>query len=150
MVDYYAILSRAIDTSEASDGSWRHNLYDRARCTLASEMRARRPKPTQAEMARELAALEAAVKRIEAERAPESADNDSALPAEPDQSPLLGSLRSRPPVAIAFVLVVAALCAGAYAFWSGHQPASLVSRAPANGVNTNTVLATKDGDIRLE
>jgi hypothetical protein len=84
MVDYYAILSRAIDASEASDRSWRGNLYDRGRRTLASEMRARRPQPTQAEIARELAALEAAIKRIEAESArSESADNDSAsLPAE--------------------------------------------------------------------
>jgi lipoprotein-anchoring transpeptidase ErfK/SrfK len=147
MVDYYAILSRAIDTSEASDRSWRRNLYDRARRTLASEMRARRPQPTQAEIARELLALEAAIKRIEAERAPESADDDSALPAEPDQSPLFGSLRWRRPVSIAFVLVVAALCAGAYAFWSSHRPASLVSGAPASRVNANTALATKDGDI---
>ena len=38
MVDYYAILSRAIDASEASDRSWRSNLYDSARRTLASEM----------------------------------------------------------------------------------------------------------------
>ena len=103
MVDYYAILSRAIDASEASDRSWRGNLYDRGRRTLASEMRARRPQPTQAEIARELAALEAAIKRIEAESArSESADNDSAsLPAEPDQPPLLGSLRWRRPVSIA-------------------------------------------------
>jgi len=43
MVDYYAILSRAIDTFEANNPSWRRNLYDRARRTLASEMRARRP-----------------------------------------------------------------------------------------------------------
>ncbi|MGA8692575.1 MAG: L,D-transpeptidase [Xanthobacteraceae bacterium] len=149
MVDYYAILSRAIDASEASDRSWRGNLYDRGRRTLASEMRARRPQPTQAEIARELAELEAAIKRIEAESArSESADNDSAsLPAEPDQPPLLGSLRWRRPVSIAFVLVVTALCAGAYAFWPSHQPASLVSRAPANKLNTNTALATKDGDI---
>jgi lipoprotein-anchoring transpeptidase ErfK/SrfK len=148
MVDYYAILSRAIDTSEASDRSWRRNLYDRARRTLASEMRARRPQPTQAEIARELLALEAAIKRIEAERAPESADSVSAaLPAEPDQSPLLGSLRWRRPVSIAFVLVAAALCAGAYAFWPSHRPASLVSGAPASRVNANTALATKDGDI---
>lgn len=99
---------RAIDTSEASDRSWRGNLYDRARRTLASEMRARRPQPTQAEIARELAALEAAIKRIEAESARSgSADSDSAaLPAEPDQSPLLGSLRWRRPVSIAFVLVI--------------------------------------------
>jgi hypothetical protein len=55
-----------------------------------------------------LAALEAAIKRIEAESARSgSADSDSAaLPAEPDQSPLLGSLRWRRPVSIAFVLVI--------------------------------------------
>src|ERR1700751_743255 len=147
MVDYYAILSRAIDTAEASDLSWRRNLYDRARRTLMSEMRARRPQPIKAELARELAALEAAIKRIEAERAPsESAESDpTALPAEPDQSPLLESLRSRPLVLIAFALGVAALCAGACAFWWSHRPASLASRIPANGVNT-TVQAAKDGD----
>jgi len=149
MVDYYAILSRAIDASEASDRNWRRNLYDRARHTLTSEMRARHPQPTQAEIARELAALEAAIKRIETESAPSAhAENDpTALPAEPDQSPLLEPLRSRQPAWIGLALVVAALCAGAYAFWSSHRPASLVSRAPANRVNANTVLATKDGDI---
>jgi lipoprotein-anchoring transpeptidase ErfK/SrfK len=147
MVDYYAILSRAIDTAEASDRSWRRNLYDRARQTLTSEMRARRPQPNQAELARELAALEAAIKRIEAERARnENAENDpTASPAAPDQSPLLESLR-RPLVLIAFALGVAALCAGAYAFWWSHRPASLASRTPANSLNT-TMLATKDGDI---
>jgi len=146
MVDYYAILSRAIDTAEANDRSWRRNLYDRARRTLMNEMRARRPQPIQAELARELAALEAAVKRIEAERLPgENAENDpTALPAEPDQSPLLESLRSRPLVLIAFALGVAALCAGAYAFWWSHRPAPQASRTPANSIN---MLATRDGDI---
>ena len=148
MVDYYAILSRAVDTAEASDGGWRRNLYDRARHTLTSQMRARRPPPGQAEIERELAALEAAIKRIEAERTRSaSAENGpTALPAEPDQSPLLESLRSRPLVLIAFALVVAAACAGAYAFWWSHRPASLVSRAPSNSVNA-TMLRTKDGDI---
>ena len=148
MVDYYAILSRAIDAAEASDRGLRHNLYDRARRTLTSEMRARRPQATQAEIARESAALEAAIKRIEAERArSESTQTDpTALPVEPDQSPLLEFVRSRPLVLIAFALAVAALCAGAYAFWWSHRPASMASRAPANSVS-GTVLATKDGDI---
>jgi lipoprotein-anchoring transpeptidase ErfK/SrfK len=148
MVDYYAILSRAIDTAEANDRSWRRNLYDRARRTLMNEMRARRPQPIQAELARELAALEAAVNRIEAERArDEEAENDpTALPAEPDQSPLLESLRSRPLVVIALALGVAALCAGAYAFWWSHRPGTQASRTPANSINAN-MLATRDGDI---
>lgn len=148
MVDYYAILSRAIDTAEASDRSWRRDLYDRARRTLISEMRARRPKPVPAELARELSALEAAIKRIEAERAlGENAEKDStALSTAPDQSALLESLRSRPLVLIGLALGVAALCAGAYAFWWSKRPASLASRTPANSVNA-TMVATRDGDI---
>jgi len=149
MVDYYAILSRAIDTFEANNPSWRRNLYDRARRTLASEMRARRPQPSEAAIARELAGLEAAVRRIEAERARnESVENDSAaLLAEPDQSPLFESWWTRRPVWIAVSLVVAALCAGAYAFWSAHRATSLASRSPANRPTTSAVLATKDGDL---
>ena len=149
MVDYYAILSRAIDTSEASDRGWRRNLYDRARHTLTSEMRARRPQPGRAEIAREVAALEAAIKRIEAESArSEITENDSAVfPVEPDQSPLFDSWRSRPAVWIAFTLAIAALCAGAYAFWSSHRTPSVASRTPTNRPSTNLVLATKDGDM---
>jgi lipoprotein-anchoring transpeptidase ErfK/SrfK len=149
MVDYYAILSPAIDVPEAADRRWRRNLYDRARRTLANEMRARRPQPTQAEIARELAALEAAVKRIEAERArSESGENDSvALPTEPNQSPLLESWRAPRPAWIACAVVVAALCAGAYAFWFSHRAGGLASRAPQNKANNNIVLAVKDGDI---
>ncbi len=148
MVDYYAILLHAMQTAEAGDRSWRRNLYDRARSTLASEMRARRPQPKQADIERELAALEAAVRRIEAERAGSQriGDDSVALPAEPDQSPLVESWRSPRPVWIAFAVVVAALCAGAYAFWSSHRVASLASRAQ-NKASTNIVLATKDGDI---
>ncbi len=149
MVDYYAILSRAIDASDAGGKAWRRNLYDRARRTLASEMRARRPQPTQAEMARELAALEAAVKRIEAERARSgSVENESgALATEPDRSPLLESWRSPRPVSIAFAVVIAALCASAYAFWSNHGAGSLASPTPQNKTNNNRALAAKDGDI---
>jgi lipoprotein-anchoring transpeptidase ErfK/SrfK len=148
MVDYYAILSRAIDTSKASDEGWRRNLYDRARRTLMGELGAQRPQPRQAEISRELAALEAAVRRIEAERARgESAEEEFALPAEPEQSRLLEYLRARPLVLIAFALVVSALCAGAYAFWANHRAVSVASRAPANTPITNVVHKTRDGDI---
>ena len=78
----------------------------------------------------------------------ESVENDSAaLLAEPDQSPLFESWWTRRPVWIAVSLVVAALCAGAYAFWSAHRATSLASRAPANRPTTSAVLATKDGDL---
>ena len=114
----------------------------RARCAT------RRPPPKQAEIAHHLAALEAAVRRIEAERVrSERADDDSVCPAEPDQSPLAESWRLRRPVWIAVTLVVAALCAGAYVFWSGHRAASLASRVPVIGATTSAAAMTKDGDI---
>ena len=136
---------RAIDTSEASDRSWRGNLYDRARRTLASEMRARRPQPTQAEIARELAALEAAIKRIEAESA-RSGSADSEFRGAAGRT---GSIA----VARIFALAPARLdrLRPRYprepTLWPSHRPASLLSRAPASRVNANTALATKDGDI---
>jgi lipoprotein-anchoring transpeptidase ErfK/SrfK len=149
MVDYYAILSRAMEASDANDPAWRRNLYDRARRTLAGEMQAQRSQPSRAEIARELAALEAAIERIEAERIRnELADSDSMVsPAAPDQSRLLEALRSRRPVWFALVLIVAAVCAGAYVFSSSHRATNVATRTPASRLNTNIVLATKDGDL---
>jgi lipoprotein-anchoring transpeptidase ErfK/SrfK len=149
MADYYPILSRAMVTPQANDAAWRRNLYDRARRTLANEMRARRPQPSQTEFALELAALNAAITRIEAERARgESADGDAmVLPPDPDQSSLLERLRPYRPVWIAGALVAAALCAAAYALWSSHRPTNLASVAPSNSGNAKSALATKDGDI---
>jgi lipoprotein-anchoring transpeptidase ErfK/SrfK len=149
MVDYYAILSRAMAASDASDAAWRRNLYDRARRTLTNEMRARRAQTSRAEIAGELAALEAAIGRIEAEKTHnELADTDSvASLAEPDQSRLLDGLRSRRPVWFAVALIAAAICAGGYVFWSSHRATNVASRPPASRLNTNIVVATKDGDL---
>jgi hypothetical protein len=148
MVDYYAILSRAVETSKASDRGWRRNLYDRARRTLGGEMRARRPQPSQAEIAREFMALEGAVRRVEAERArSQTAEDDCPSPAERDQLPLLASLRSRPLFLIGFALVVSALSAGTYALWSSHWAATLAAQPPANKPGSKIVSTTKDGDL---
>lgn len=152
MVDYYTILSRAAEGSEASDVGWRRNLYDRAQRTLTREMQARRPQPSRAEIAREMAALEAAIERIEAERIEaERADNESIdsestiAPAPADQ---LDTAPWRRPVWIAVALIVAAACAGAYVFWPSQRPAtSMASRAPEKKPNTNVVRAAKDGDL---
>jgi lipoprotein-anchoring transpeptidase ErfK/SrfK len=150
MIDYYTILSRAVDASEAADPAWRRNLYDRARRTLTREMRARRPQPSRAEIAGELAGLEAAIDRIEAERAGnESVDSESSVsPDAAEQSPLVDSPPWRHPVWIAVVLIGAAACAGAYVFWSSHRPAtSIASRTLPQKPNTNLLRAAKDGDL---
>jgi lipoprotein-anchoring transpeptidase ErfK/SrfK len=149
MIDYYRILSRAIEASDASDLAWRRNLYDRARRTLAREMQARHPRPSQAEIARELAVLEAGIERIEAERGgTESADSDSSVaPAAADRSPLADPSHRRRLVWIAVALVVAFFAAGAYVLWPSQRPTSMASRLPANKPNTNFVVAAKDGDL---
>ena len=150
MVDYYTILSRAVEGPQASDAAWRRNLYDRAQRTLAREMQARRPQPPRAEIARELAALQAAIARIEAERVGnDSVDSEPSIaPVSSDQSQLLDSPPWRHPVWIAVALIVAAACAGAYVFWSSQRSAtSMAARAPATKSSTNVVRAAKDGDL---
>jgi lipoprotein-anchoring transpeptidase ErfK/SrfK len=149
MIDYYTILSRAIEAADASDLAWRRNLYDRARRTLAREMQARHPRPSQAEITRELAALEAGIERIEAERGGnESADSDSSVaPAAADQSPLLEPWHRRRLVWITVALIVAFFGAGAYVLWPSQRPTPMASRLPANKPNMNFVLAGKDGDL---
>ncbi|MGN6747479.1 MAG: L,D-transpeptidase [Xanthobacteraceae bacterium] len=148
-IDYYTILSRAIEASDASDLAWRRNLYDRARRTLAREMQARRPQPSRAEIAGELAALEAGIERIEAERGDtESADGDlSIAPAAADQSPLADPWHQRHLAWIAVAVVAAFVGAGAYVLWPSQRPASIASGLPANKPNTNFVVAAKDGDL---
>jgi len=112
-------------------------------------MRARRPALSKAEIARELAALEAAIKGIEAERArnERAVDGSIGLPSDRDRSPLFEPLRSRQAVWILCALVAAALSAAAYVFWSSHEPMNLASRAPANLGNAKPAFAAKDGDI---
>lgn len=148
VIDYYTILSRAIEAAGASDLAWRRNLYDRARRTLAREMQARRPPPSQAEIAGELAALEAGIERIEAQRGSgESADSDSSVTDAAEQSPLAEPWHRRPLVWIAVALIVALFGAGAYVLSPSQRPAPMASRSPANKPNTNFVLAAKDGDL---
>jgi lipoprotein-anchoring transpeptidase ErfK/SrfK len=149
MIDYYALLSRAMEAADANDPALRRNLYDRARQTLAREMQVRRPRPSRAEIARELAGLEAGIERIEAERGGnESAYSDSSVsPDAADQSPLLDPSVWRRPVWMAAALIVAMIGAGGYVFWPNHGPTPAALRLPANKPNTNLALAAKDGDL---
>jgi lipoprotein-anchoring transpeptidase ErfK/SrfK len=146
MVDYYTILSRAVATSEAKDDRWRRALYERARRTLVKQMSARRPPVSRAEIADEIAALEAAVNRIESEQTWKDRGDGvgDPPPAELNPSPIAELLRR--PALIAFALVIAALCAGGYVYWTNHRADSVAS-APANKLTTNAALTTKDGDV---
>ena len=68
MADYYSVLARAVlnlDTTD--DPAARKELYERARRFVVAELRKQNPEISRQAIRREQAALEAAVRRIEAE-----------------------------------------------------------------------------------
>jgi hypothetical protein len=67
MPDYYAVLARAIVGFDSHDAATRAELYERARSILAGELRKQNPNISAAAIAREQAALEADIRRLEAE-----------------------------------------------------------------------------------
>jgi lipoprotein-anchoring transpeptidase ErfK/SrfK len=152
MADYYSILLHAVIAPEARDVQWRRDLYNRAQNALIKQMRGRRPPASPSEIARERASLDAAIKRIEAERpwvAAAGVTGTSGVSAtKPDRSPILELLPLRGPVWIALAVVVAALGAGGYTYWSTHRSTSKVATAPSNTANVPAAMTTKDGDIR--
>jgi lipoprotein-anchoring transpeptidase ErfK/SrfK len=150
MADYYSILLHAVTAPEAGDARWRRDVYNRARNALIKQMRSRRPPAAPSEIATEEAALEAAIKRIEAEMASagRTSGRSGASQIKPDRSSILQSLPLRGPVWIALAVVVAALCAGGYTYWSTHRSTSNVAAAPSNSASVTAAMTTKDGDIR--
>ncbi len=126
MVDYYSTLLRAVTMPGAGDAQWRRGIYERARAMLAQRLRSLDPPPPLRQIATEEAALEAAIERIESELSWSErtgvTDRDDAadLGSEMDRGPIEEPRRMRSVAAIAAVLVIAALAAGGYAFWSGR------------------------------
>ena len=152
MADYYSILLHAVTAPEASDAQWRRDLYNRARNALIKQMRSRRPPASPSEIVTERAALDAAIKRVEADKPWVGLKGGSGAAQtqrqpERDGRPILESLPLRGPVAIALAIVVAALCAGGYTYWSTHRSTGNVATTPSNTAVT-AAMTTKDGDIR--
>ena len=149
MADYYSILLHAVTAPEASDAQWRRDLYSRAQNALIKQMRSRRPPASPSEMATERAALDAAIRRIEADRPWVGLKSTpGAAQRKPDRSPILERLPLRGPVWIALAVVVAALGAGGYTYWSTHRSTSKVATAPPYTESVTAAMTTKDGDIR--
>jgi lipoprotein-anchoring transpeptidase ErfK/SrfK len=143
MIDYYSILLRAVTAPGAGDARWRRGIYDRSRQMLASKMRALRPQPPLAQIAAEEVALEAAIERVESELswtergaapARDQGDDDS-LAARSEIEPSTLSLGLGRATLVMAAVVVAALGAGAYLFFSAagqkSAPASTAAQAPA-------------------
>ena len=76
MADYYSVLARAVVNLETGDGAAREELYERARGIIIAELRKQSPKISALTITREQAALEAAIRKLEAELQPRARDND--------------------------------------------------------------------------
>lgn len=150
MADYYSILLHAVAAPEAADAQWRRDLYNRARNALIKQMRGRRPPASPTEFAAERAALDAAIKRIETDKPwiGRASGTSGVTQKRPAGSPIPKSLPLRGPVWIALAVVIAALGAGAYTYWSTHRSTSKIATAPSNTVSVTAAMTTKDGDIR--
>ncbi len=73
MADYYPILARAIASLPHNDAQAREDLYARARAIVTEQLRGRGLRSGASEAAREHAALETAIRKIEAEAPPAQA-----------------------------------------------------------------------------
>ena len=76
MADYYSVLPRAVVNLDTGDGAAREELYERAHSIIVAELRKQNPKIAALTITREQAALEAAIRRLEAELQPRPRNDD--------------------------------------------------------------------------
>src|SRR5262245_57543915 len=69
MVDYYSVIARAISSLHNKTGEARRAVYERARTELRETLHTRGPSLSEAELAEEQSALEAAIRRVEKDTA---------------------------------------------------------------------------------
>src|SRR5271167_3268189 len=67
MVDYYPVLARAVARLSINNAQARRDIYERAQTIVIVELRRQDPQKSAPEIMRELAALETAIGRVEAE-----------------------------------------------------------------------------------
>lgn len=67
MADFYPVLARAVSRLAGAGHQARQELYDHARTILVAQLRGRDPRISPSEMMREQAALETAIRQVEAE-----------------------------------------------------------------------------------
>jgi lipoprotein-anchoring transpeptidase ErfK/SrfK len=149
MIDYYPFLLRAVSTPEAGDPRWRREVYHKAERILLDKLHSRRPPTSPAEIAAERAALAAAVRRIEAENAWLAAlpGASEITPVEPAPEQPAASRKIDGRVWIAVAVVIAALCAGGYAYWRNHRAPVIEARVAPNTARPIAKVKTKDGDL---
>ncbi|NDA46630.1 MAG: hypothetical protein EBY21_05005 [Alphaproteobacteria bacterium] len=94
MADYYPLLAKAVSALPSSDREQRTAIYERARKALVGQLRSITPAVQEADIDREIAALDSAITRLEAELA----QARSASPAPPSSAPARKSLPPLPPL----------------------------------------------------
>ncbi|WP_454914755.1 hypothetical protein [Xanthobacter sediminis] len=82
MADYYPLLARAVSSLSQNTAEARKAVFDRARTALLRQLRGVDPPLPEGEITRERLGLEEAIRRIEAEYAPQ--DNVKPEPAAPE------------------------------------------------------------------
>jgi len=88
MADYYSLLAKAVSNlPKAGPEPARKAIYDRARKALVRQLRSLGPSLSEADIAREEAALEAAIGKLESQFSPVPPQPSSAAPARPSPSP---------------------------------------------------------------
>jgi hypothetical protein len=116
MADYYSVLARAVVNLETGDVAAREALYERARSIIVAELRKQNPRISALAITREQAALEAAIRQLEAELQPRTRHSDRtsgpAKKAEPAEADHLGEM----PKALAAMLFGTAYLAAIVAF----------------------------------
>ncbi len=94
MADYYPVLARAVASLPHNDAKARRDLYARARTVVAEQLRGRTPQNPAQEAMREQAALETAIRRIEAEARAgpsQTLKNPAAAPAPRQRAAVAGA-----------------------------------------------------------
>ena len=161
MVEYFSILTRAVASLSPNTDEQRRALYDRARQTLADKLRAVDPTSSHTDLRREIAALEAAIDRIESSIARDPAQR--AAPPPPSNPPRrprparryrdMGPLKdTRKPLRIVAGVLGAALILGAgaaiYSFWPRNL-AELRTISSPRAVTAAVEEPTKSGYVNL-
>ncbi len=86
MADYYPLLVRAISSLPQNTAENRRAVFDRARAALMRQLRSVDPPLPEGEITRERLTLEEAIRRVEADFAPQDNDPEDDLPPEEDAS----------------------------------------------------------------
>jgi L,D-transpeptidase catalytic domain len=128
MVDYVSFLNRAVAALNPNTRELRQALYDRARKTLIEKLRASNPTLSNADLSAESAALEASIRRVEADAVRRAAPpprpnlayetDDTPLDEYQDRPPLTDTRKRWRVVAGGFgALVILLAGAASYAYW---------------------------------